>query len=502
MNPPTAEPSTEIFLGIAYLASALRKAEHEVKVIDATAPFNPMNADDVNRSIMDFKPDFIGVTLIFRHITKTYNYLDELAKLGIPIVAGGPHVNPLPQEVLAHSVDIVVLGEGEQTIVELAEYFAGNIRCLDDIRGLVIKNEDGSIHSTLARQQIKNLDELPFPDFSDFPIRNYTGSDDVNSNPIFWSIFSSRGCPFNCTFCYSHNLFGRTYRLRSAQNIFDEISNLISKFKVEKIAFQDDEILVSRDRMMRFCDLVGKSNINVKMSLRTRINSIDAGLLQKMSEVGFSRISFGIESWNNETLHKINKKYNVEAIKSGLDILVKSNFNFTYFNTLIGFPWETKKHFQDNLETIGQIPKGLRYINSVVTPIPYPSTELYNEYHVEYGFTDWWLKSDMFPKGLPSGKYKPLYYHFANQLIPLHSPDQFWKFSSKQQQDIEWFCWQVFRLTLQRHLNFVEGSLVYFLSLASHKIWKSSPLLEHAIFRFVPQKFIDGVTKKMSYTEK
>src|SRR3989338_5062653 len=317
LNPPTAAQSTEISLSLAYLASSLRMRNHVVKIIDATAPFNPKSAEEVKKEIIEFNPHFIGVTITITFVAQTYDLLEDLKKLGIPIVAGGSHVNPLPEEALARGVDIVALGEGERTIVELADYFIGKNKNLQSIPGLCIKNNDVTYHKTEPRSLIENIYEIPFPSFDDFPIKNYTGRDDVDSNPIFWALFSSRGCPFNCTFCCGYNVFGRTYRFRSAQNIFAEIKLLIDKYGVKKIAFQDDEILINKKRILELYNLLLENKLKIRMSLRSRIDSIDVDLLRKMQEVGFRRISFGIESWNDETLKKINKRFTLKDIKKG-----------------------------------------------------------------------------------------------------------------------------------------------------------------------------------------
>ena len=251
LNPPTAAVSTEVLLNLAYLAAALRKAGHEVRIIDAAAPYKPFKAEEIKRVIMEFQPHFIGVTLTITYIPQTYIYLKELRKIGIPVVAGGPHANCLPEEVLENGVDIVAIGEGEETIVELAEYFVG-ARNLESIAGLCFKDKNGKAFHAPTRRLIENLDTLAFPGFDDFPIKNYTGSEDPNSNPIFWSIFTSRGCPFDCTFCSSHNVFGRTVRMRSASNVFEEIKGLVNRFGVNKITFQDDEILCSKKDFLSF----------------------------------------------------------------------------------------------------------------------------------------------------------------------------------------------------------------------------------------------------------
>ena len=108
LNPPTAVPSSEILLNLAYLSSTLKKAGHDVLVLDATAPSHLLNEEELEQQILQFSPHFIGVTITITYIPQTYEYLKCLKKLKIPIVAGGPHANCCPEEVLQRGVDIVV----------------------------------------------------------------------------------------------------------------------------------------------------------------------------------------------------------------------------------------------------------------------------------------------------------------------------------------------------------------------------------------------------------
>ncbi len=289
LNPPTATSSSEVLLNLAYLSSTLKKIGHEVIVIDATAIHRPLTEQEIEDLIVNFKPHFIGVTLTIAYIPQTYEYLKRLKKLNIPIVAGGPHVNCLPEEVLQHSVDIAVIGEGEMTISELADYFLKKIT-LESIAGLCIKSENEAFYYTAKRSLIKDLDTIPFPDLTFFPIKNYTGTDDPCSNPIFWSIFTSRGCPYSCIFCSSHNVFGRIYRARSAKNVFDEIMFLNSFYGAKSFALQDDEAFLEKSRLYEICELIKKSRINLRFSARARIDSLDIEILLKLKEAGFRDI--------------------------------------------------------------------------------------------------------------------------------------------------------------------------------------------------------------------
>lgn len=500
LNPPTAAVSTEVLLNLAYLASSLRAAGHEVKIIDATAPYRRWDSAAIAGAVSDFRPHFIGVTLTIAFIPQTYRYLQELKRMKVPIVAGGPHANALPEEVLAHNVDIVAIGEGEETVVELAEYFLGNTS-LDKIKGICFKDKAGATVYTAARPLIQDLDTIPFPDFGDFPIRNYTGSDDANSNPIFWSLFSSRGCPFDCVFCSSHNVFGRTIRLRSAGNVFKEMKELYDRFGADKITFQDDEILCSKKRFLELADLIDNSGLDLKLSIRTRIDSIDEDILKNALRSGMTRVSFGLESWDNDTLKKINKKYTIETIRERFKLLDKVEFPNISFNNIIGWPWETDAHFAKNLSEIRNIPSGIKFFTWIGTPIPYPKTRLYEMYNKEYGFTDWWL--DPAKHDGAAGRGKPFFLNFAGRIQSLYSKDPFWNYSARAQKRITDFSWKAFGIFMRRHYSFAEAAMLIALCRISHSLWRLDAGLEKMMFSGLSRsKVVERLKEKIAFTTK
>lgn len=498
LNPPTAEPSSEPLLNLGYLASSLRANGHEAKIIDATAPFNKQTPGMIEETIVRFKPDFIGATLTIMYIPQTYEYLKLLRKFNIPIVAGGPHANALPEEVIEHGADIVAIGEGEATIIDLAEHFT-NGKPLEAIPGIFYKGDAGRYHFTPQRELIKDLDSIPFPDFDDFPIENYTGSKDPDSNPIFWSIFSSRGCPFNCTFCSSHNVFGRTIRLRSAQNVFDEIKSIAIKHGAKKITFQDDELMCNKKRFLDFCDLLISSGLGIIFTIRTRIDSIDREILEKGMEAGLRRISFGIESWNNDTLLKVNKKYDITTLRDKFKIIEDSGFPYISFNDIVGFPWEHEEHMRNNLSEIARIPSNIAYFTDVVTPLPFPKTVLYEQYREEYNFTNWWLKPENHPVPFAS---KPFFLYFAMRFFPLYVENRHWNYSEGKGKMIVDFCWKAFKLFIKRHYGLSAATVICALSRFSWAIWRISPAVEKVIFMAVPELLMRRVTERLRFVSK
>lgn len=488
LNPPTAADSNEPLLNLAYLSSTLKKAGHDVLVLDATAPYCPLNEKEIEKKILEFNPHFIGVTLTITNILKTYGYLKRLGQLSIPIVAGGPHANCLPEEVLHHGADIVAIGEGEKTILDLAGYFLGRKK-LEEIPGLCFRKRDSSVCYTQMRPLIKDLDLIPFPDFSFFPISHYSGIDDPDSSSIFWAIFSSRGCPYNCIFCSSHNVFGRTFRIRSAENVFEEVEKLAEEYGARHFAFQDDEAFINKERILSFCNLVSQSQYKLSFSARLRIDSLDEKMLINMKNAGFTRLAFGIESFNDESLLKMNKMYTSKDIFDGFEKLERANFRIVHFNNLVGFPWETPEHLEDCIKKISKIPKSIIFFSAVNTLIPFPNTKMYADYHEQYGFTDWWIDKDKVYRPFDPRASKTFFMLFLSMYGPLYYEDIFWKHSKKMKKAIHDFCWKIASMQLKRCLSFWEYFLVFNLSKASYYVWKRSPLLENIVF-YIPKTLV------------
>lgn len=501
LNPPTAAPADEVFLGMAYLAAVLRKAGHEVKIVDATAPYKPVAPAEVRNIIAGFQPVFIGISLTLTNVPRTYLFMKGLRSLGLPIVAGGPQATNCPHEALENGADFVVIGEGENTVTELAEYFSGK-RKLHEITGLCFM-EGAKASFTGARKLIEDLDTIPFPDFADFPIRNYTGSGDPDSNLMFWSVFTSRGCPYDCAFCSSHNVFGKLVRTRSAENVFEEIKGLVARFGVKTITFQDDEVLCSKKRFLRLCDLITSSRLKLKMSIRTRIDSIDKETLLRMEGAGITRISFGVESWNDETLEKINKRYKVRDIHEKFKIIEEAGFPHVSFNNICGFPWETKNHLHASLKEISRIPRRIRYFTNTVTIVPYPGTKLYNAYHQKFNFTGWWLDPERNRlRDEPRGKTKPFFLSFASAFATLYRRDIFWNYSRSMLNSIKSFSWNLFAMFARRHFGFFKFMAVYLLCRLSYFTWKLSPRLELAAFWLIRRMKMSEEKEKLFFNSK
>lgn len=215
----------QIPLGVYYLASSVRKAGHDVRVIDGEAL--QMTAADVGRKAVAYQPDIVGIsstTVAFHRALETAREIKALMP-GIPVVVGGPHVTAVGEEVFAHpEIDLAVYGEGEETLTELLAALSTGGE-LSSVKGLGYRR-DGIPAMNAPRPFIRNLDDIPLPAYD--LLENFSLYNPPPTNykrlPVA-NVVTSRGCPNQCTFC-GHSVFGRTLRQRSPENIAAEIEIL------------------------------------------------------------------------------------------------------------------------------------------------------------------------------------------------------------------------------------------------------------------------------------
>jgi radical SAM superfamily enzyme YgiQ (UPF0313 family) len=256
--------------------------------------------------------DLILISSTTSTAPEAYRIAQEARNRGIPVVFGGSHVTFKPEEALQFA-DYVVRGEGEQTIVELLEWLGGGGRSnIFDIHGLSFRME-GRIHHNPSRPPLRDLDALPYPDLS-----LIQGFEKIKVVPMI----TSRGCPFNCTFCSVTKMFGRGYRFRSTMNVVDEIEKLCRQFPEKSFFFYDDNFTASPRRTKALLKEILKRRIHFRWMAQTRTDvAKDEELVSLMSETGCTRLFIGLESVNPETLKAYRKNQTVEEIDECIEVL-------------------------------------------------------------------------------------------------------------------------------------------------------------------------------------
>lgn len=360
-------------LGLAYLAAVLEKEGYkEIKIVDMKVSKMPLN--EIKSYIHDFKPNIVGIYSTTGQVTSAAKIIDIIKSIdkGIWCVLGGPHPSVLPERTLKETnADIVVLGEGEITMLEFVKAVESK-REISGVLGLYYKKE-GDILFTGRRPYIEDLDTLPLPARHLLPdISLYSDTNSVYETKLHAQVMSSRGCPFNCAFC-DKSVYGRTYRVRSAKSTVDEIEFLVNKYNVREIRFFDDLFTANKQRVVDICDELKKRNIQISWSCESRVNTITPELLKIMKEGGCWAISYGIESGTQEVLDALNKGITLDQIKTAVKLAKDAGLTVRgYF--MIGLPTE-------NVETIKRTIKfatKLDLDHAVFSLFsPYPGTELF-----------------------------------------------------------------------------------------------------------------------------
>lgn len=361
-------------LGLLYLAGYLKKkSDYFVSCIDAQAEELDYN-DDFKGKIKEINPDIIGITAMTFTMIDVLKTIDLIKKAEkdlnkrITIVLGGPHVHLYPEETInLRGVDYLIKGEGEDPFLKLLETIEKK-GDLSEIKGLVYKKGDKIIDNP-AGVLIENLDELPFPDRTLLPVDKYNSI--LSGGKIVTTMFTSRGCPFQCAFCDRPHL-GKKFRARSAKNVVDEMEECL-KLGIEEILIYDDTFTVDRQRTIDICDEITKRDLRFIWDIRARVDTVDTQVLSKLKQAGCARIHFGVEAGTEKILKVLNKNIHLNQIEEAFKESKKQGIErLAYF--MIGSPIETKEDIKETVEFAKKIDPD--YI-SVTILTPYPATEIY-----------------------------------------------------------------------------------------------------------------------------
>ena len=355
-------------LGLAYIASVLEHDGHRVAYIDCSAEHYTIN--DMRQVLKDCKGfDYIGLTATTPLINNALRIAD-IAKQEIPgvkVVVGGVHASVMPDEVLSNKcVDFVAVDEGEQTIRELI-----NGARPEDILGLCFK-KDGQIIKNDLRPLIKDLDEIPPPAYHLMPIKKYYPAPGTYKRLPVMTIFSTRGCPGRCTFCY--RCFRGVIRKRSAKNIIEEVKILQKDYGIKGLTIVDDTFTIFKDVVKEFCNLILSEGLDISWSCMTRVDCVNEELLKLMKRAGCFQILFGVESGDEEILKAINKKISLTQVQEIVKLARKIGIE-TRATFMFGNQGETEETIKKTIDFAIKLDPDMAQFNIA---IPYPGTYLFD----------------------------------------------------------------------------------------------------------------------------
>ncbi|MEM4524082.1 MAG: radical SAM protein, partial [Archaeoglobaceae archaeon] len=330
-------------LGISYLASVLRERGFKIKIIDDLV--ENLNFSDLIKRIRD--SIIVGITSTTPTFKSALEYAKKIKEVlpNVFVIIGGVHVTFHPEEALKNEfVDAVCIGEGEETIVEVAEKIEAG-RSLEGVKGIYYK-EEGKIVKNPPRDFIQDLDSIPFPAFDLLPLEKYSV---LGKKLEVFPMITSRGCPFACRYCSSSLLMGHRFRARSAKNVVDEMEWLVDEFDAKHIAFGDDTFTLKKRRVEEICKEIKERKLEVTWSCSSRIDTVSEELLKMMKSAGCTAIYYGIESSSKRILEYYRKRISLERAKEVVKMTKKLKIS-TICSFIIGAPIETKKEMEETLK--------------------------------------------------------------------------------------------------------------------------------------------------------
>ena len=356
-------------LGIAFLAAALEKAGICVKILDLV--ITPYSKERLAVILDEFKPDIVGTTAV------TMTFLDAIQvikdakeiKSSILTVMGGPHVSFCALETLNQyqELDLIVIGEGETTVVELVEE-AQRSRDWSKIKGLAYRK--GIDVCISPARELADVNTLPLPARHLLPIGRYRALNTAIS------MTTSRGCPCRCIFCVGRKMVGAKVRYRNPQDVVDEMAYLAT-LGFPQINIADDLFTAKKSHCITICDEIIRRKLDIQWTSFSRVDTVSPEILQKMKEAGCTTISFGVESANAEILKLVKKGITIakviKAIRMCIDVGIDPHVSF-----ILGLPGETPETLKET-QDFGVVLDSMGGSYGFHLLAPFPGTAVYDE---------------------------------------------------------------------------------------------------------------------------
>ncbi len=370
---------------LSYATGLLEQKGHNVRLVDCPA-WN-WNINKVLEDLKKFSPDMVVVETSFTSLKNDLTISKKIKEeLDTIVVNVGPPTSQFPEKIL-EVADIVARYEYDFTLAELAEKLEKGIS-IQNVLGISFKQNNRIVHNTdRPWSTSKQLDELPFVSKV---YKKHLNIYDYFLNYSLYpmvQIFTGRGCPYQCTFCsWPQTFMGRKYRVRSIENILNELEYIKENLpKVKEVFFEDDTFTVNKKRVKEFCKEYQEKGLDVFWSCNARVDTLDFETMKEMKKANCRFLIVGFESADDEILRNIKKGFTVEQARTFAKNVKKAGI-FLHADFIIGLPGETKETIEKTRKFIKEIkPEQLQV--SVVSP--FPGTELYNWYKKQgYLLTD------------------------------------------------------------------------------------------------------------------
>jgi anaerobic magnesium-protoporphyrin IX monomethyl ester cyclase len=361
-------------LGLMYIGAALKSAGHEPKIHDCCRDYRKLHI--LRRTIADWKPDFIGISIIVTELENTKKIMALIRGIlpDVPVTFGGPWPSANPEEsIKTYGADFVALGEGEKAFPELIDAIDNDLPT-ESIPGIA-SMVDGHV-KVQQRQQLTEdeLNALPLPAWELLDHKLYAKMSSMANVGYrsYMTIVTSRGCPFRCAYC--HQTMGKIFRKRSAESVLTEMEELRFKYGFKEFEIIDDCFNLDKQRMYAILTGIKNRLSGVKLHFPNGIRSdiLETEDIAIFKQAGTVSISFAIETSSPRLQKMIHKNLNIEKTASVINASVKAGIYSAGF-FMIGFPTET---YEEASGTVEFAVRSVLHRAFFLFAVPFAGTEL------------------------------------------------------------------------------------------------------------------------------
>jgi radical SAM superfamily enzyme YgiQ (UPF0313 family) len=386
--PPSAWPkgafrSRWIPSGLACIATVLRRGGHRVKIhlCEETLERNGCDRAAARATLQalmrEFHPEMVGLSLVTSGVPEAAIVAEDAKTLlgaRTIVVAGGPHPTALPEELLngCPAIDSTVIGEGELTMLDLADHGLS-----PSVNGIVLRR-DGTLVRTPARATVKDIDALGPPAYDLFNLKHFT-------EPSRWlirflklpatNLRTSRGCSHRCSFCAGHLVAGLGVRHHSIEYVLDQMRYAATRLGVSAIRFEDDTVGADRKRLLELCAAIQRAGLHKRLKWEAclRVNQASAEVLAEMKAAGCIQVEYGFESGSTESLRRLGKQTDIGLNRRAVELTRRAGLRI-FADIMVGLPGETEADFE---ATVRFLRWARPEIISAARLCPLPGTPIY-----------------------------------------------------------------------------------------------------------------------------
>ncbi len=401
-------------LGILYISSWLEKFNYPNDVFDSTFS----SFDKLQEKLLRDKPDVVGIytnLMTKLNVLRIIQFVKQEPSLHhIKIILGGPEVRNHIPHFLNHGADYIVLGEGEETMLELIQHLdkSNSITDIYRINGIAFLDKEQKVCINPERTKLKDLEVLSFPNRTKVNLQLYFDVWKQKHGTSAISVSTMRGCPYSCNWC-SRAVYGQSYRRRSARSVADEIEWIQKTYRVDSIWFVDDVFTISHKWLQEFAHELNSRKIQMPYECITRADRMNEEVIHLLKSTGCFRVWIGAESGSQKVIDLMDRRVDVTQVRNMIQLAQQNGIQAGTF-IMVGYPGETE---EDIFETVTHLKDSDPDIFTITVAYPIKGTPLYTQ--VENNFINplpWETSTDrdIDFKRMYSRRY---YNHAVNMII-------------------------------------------------------------------------------------